>query len=72
MVIEVILFSSLRKYANSGGSVITADVSDEIDIRELLNELEIDIREVRTVKVNGITVNMNKILADGDHISIFP
>ena len=72
MVIEVLLVSSLRKYASSSGNVITADVSDDIDIKELLSELEIDMKEVRKVQVNGVMAKMDKILFDGDRVSIFP
>ena len=72
VVIEVLLVSSLRKYASSFGNVITADVSDDIDIKELLSELEINSKEVRKVQVNGITANWDKILFDGDRVSIFP
>lgn len=66
------LFASLRKYADSIGHVITADVSDEIDIEELLTELEIDTKEVKTVTLNGNVVSMKERLSDGDRISISP
>jgi len=73
VVIEVRLIDSLRKYAppNSAGVVIV-DVPDQITVAGLLQELEIDLSEVKTVIVNGQVQSMDYRLNDGDHLRVLP
>lgn len=74
MVIEVLLFASLRHYRpmDSGTGTITVDVPDRISLGELLEELKINAAEVKTILVNGEDSSKERILADGDRVELFP
>ncbi|VBB08720.1 mut7-c ubiquitin [Lucifera butyrica] len=73
MVLEVHLYSDLRRYApTSSTGMLAVDVPDGIVVEELLNELEINYTEIKTIVVNGSTSDLQQVLEDGDHISLFP
>lgn len=74
LVIEVLLFASLRHYrpTDSGTGTITVDVPDCISLGELLEEMEIDAAEVKTIMVNGEDSTKDRILTDGDRVELFP
>lgn len=76
MVIEVRLYASLTRYRPSAyeteKSLVTVDVPDDISVGDLLEELEMDIAEVKYVTINGAHSDMKHILADGDRVSLYP
>lgn len=74
LVIEVLLFASLRHYrpTDSGTGTITVDVPDSISLGELLEEMEINAAEVRTILVNGEDSKVERVLVDGDRVELFP
>lgn len=73
MVIEVRLYDVLRRYAPSSSSgIITVDVEDNIDVKALLNEMEVNLQEIGTVLVNGVNTGVQEILSDGDRVGLWP
>ena len=78
MVIEVRLYASLRRYRPTDydnpadNCYVAVDVPDSISIGELLDEMEMDSGEVKSVIVNGAASDLNRILADGDRVSLYP
>jgi len=78
LVIEVRLYASLRQYrpstANSisDNSYVTVDVPDGISLGELLDELEMDVDEVKRVLVNGMNSDFERVLSDGDLVAMYP
>lgn len=74
MVIEVRLFASLRRHEPtvSDTGMMAVDVTEGISLGELLDELEINQSEIRTMRVNGINSDMAQVLADGDRVDLFP
>lgn len=72
MVIEVRLHEKLRKYApTSSSGTLTVDVPDELTVRELVQELEIEIHQINEVKVNNKHGHGNHKLVDGDCIDLY-
>jgi sulfur carrier protein ThiS len=41
-------------------------------VLDLVTRLGIDPEEVKIVFVNGLTVDLDRVLADGDRVGIFP
>jgi hypothetical protein len=74
LVIEVRLYASLRSYRPSAseGNVVTVDVPDGISLGELLDEMELDSSEVKVMIVNGIDCDFERVLFDGDRVSLYP
>lgn len=74
LVIEVRLYASLRHYrpSASDNSMVTVDVPDGISLGDLLDEMEMDVDEVKIMTVNGIDSDLNRILFDGDRIALYP
>lgn len=74
LVIEVRLFASLRRYGPtvSDTGMMAVDVAEGISLGELLDELEINPTEIKTMKVNGLISGMDQLLADGDRVDLFP
>jgi len=74
LVIEVRLYASLRRHgpAVSDTGMLAVDVAEGISLGELIDELEINQREIRTMKVNGTISDIAQVLADGDRVDLFP
>lgn len=72
MVIELQLYDSLRQYIPSSSSgFLTVDVNDNITIGELLSELEVNEFEIGVIMVNEMKSQINRLLYDGDRVSLF-
>lgn len=72
MVIEVRLHEKLKKYApTSSSGTLTVDVPDEITVRELFEELEIEMQEVFEIKINNKHSYGHHKLTDGDCIDLY-
>lgn len=74
MVIEVRLYASLRQYrpSTSDKGIITVDVPDGISLGELLDEMEMDGGQVKQATVNGVDSDFERVLFDGDRVSLYP
>jgi len=72
MVIEVRLHEKLKKYApTSRSGTLTVDVPDDITVRELFQDLEIEMQEVAEIKINNKHSYGNHKLDDGDCIDLY-
>lgn len=69
MKIEVRLFATFRngRFKNK-----TMEFSSDITPREILEKLEIEIKDVAILLVNGIHNKVDITLSDGDSVSLFP
>jgi len=74
LVIEVRLYASLKGYRPSAseGNVVTVDVPDGISLGELMEEMELNPVEVKSVVVNGVDSNFEQVLFDGDRVALYP
>jgi len=74
LVIEVRLNASLRHYRplGSDSGLVAVDVHDSITLGELLEEMEINVDEIKIMTVNGADTGCEKILFDGDRVELFP
>ncbi|MDR3565508.1 MAG: MoaD/ThiS family protein [Negativicutes bacterium] len=73
-MIEVRLCASLRHYrpSTSDMGIVTVDVPDGISLGELLDEMEMDAREIKQATVNGVDSDFERVLFDGDRVAFFP
>ena len=72
MKVELNLFASLRKYRPPGNDKEIIDISQNINIAQLLKDKEIPLEEAIVLLVNGVRVDYNHVLQEGDKISAFP
>ena len=77
MEIEVKLFAFLRRYLpkESNGSTCKIQLNEPMSITDVLRELEIPDEVTRTTiifTVNGAQAQRNRILSDGDSLSVVP
>lgn len=71
--IELRLFGHLRDYLPEPGNPgVWITVPDGFTLEELIQHLKIPRTDPKIVLVNGIHAEMEKVLADGDRVSIFP
>lgn len=52
--------------------MVAVDVPDGISLDELLAELEINTSEIHLAAVNGDDSSLDRVLADGDRVELFP
>jgi len=72
MKVEVHLHATLRlENKESGGQIITVDLPEGSSIKNLLEQLAIDIDPVHMLFVlNGRTSGLDQILKDGDVLNL--
>ena len=72
MKVEVHLHATLRlENEESGGQIITVDLPEGSSIKNLLEQLAIDIDPVHMLFVlNGRTSGLDQILKDGDVLNL--
>ena len=72
MLVEVHLHATLRlENKESGGQIITVDLPENSSIKNLLEQLTIDVDPVHMLFVlNGRTSGLDQILKDGDVLNI--
>lgn len=72
MKVEVHLHATLRlENKESGGQIITVDLPESSSIKNLLEQLAIDIDPVHMLFVlNGRTSELDQILKDGDVLNL--
>ncbi len=69
MKIEIRLFATLRE---GRGKVLKLDVKEDATVREIIKRLEIEQDNIALLLVNGKDGKFDKILNDGDVLSLFP
>lgn len=69
MKIEMRLFATLRE---GRGKVILMEVPEESAVSVLIESLEIPYQEIAILLVNGRDASLERILNDGDAVSVFP
>lgn len=69
MEIKVRLFATLRE---GRGKEIYVDLSDSIDTNEIISKLDIPLKEVSILLINGLDGKLDRKLQVGDIVSIFP
>jgi molybdopterin converting factor small subunit len=73
--VEARLYATLRKYHPEGkaGEALGYELAEGTTVQKLLeNELGVPPGEVKIVFVNGVSQDLNHVLADGDRVGIFP
>lgn len=72
MKVDVHLHATLRlENKESGGQIITVDLPENSSIKNLLEQLTIDVDPVHMLFVlNGRTSGLDQILKDGDVLNI--
>ncbi len=71
MNVTVRLFGSLRDYSDGDG-LLTLDMSEGSNVRDLLGSLELPEGEIKIIMVNGRRVSSYAVIRDGDRVGIFP
>jgi len=69
-VVDIKLYATLAAHAPPGAEAYT--VADGIRVRELAQDLGIDLTLVKLVFINGIKKDLDARLQDGDRVGIFP
>ncbi len=73
MKIKVKVFATLRKYAPDASSgEQELELTEAATVGQVLDELKIPQEEVAFVFVNSVQQKMDKPLAQGDELGIFP
>ncbi len=73
MVIEVRFFASLRRYTPDVPSgIISVDVPDSLSVEELLQQMEVNSSDVKSLLLNGKESTLGYHLSDGDRLELFP
>jgi molybdopterin synthase sulfur carrier subunit len=74
LLIEVRLFATLRRHAPSGSEagVFSVRIPAGSTITDLLKTINVDPAEVHLFMVNGVSVNRERILSEGDRVGLFP
>ncbi len=74
MQIGLKLFASLRKYLpeSSGHAAYNMEIDGNTRVQDILLKLEIPDETPKIILVNGTPVKKEKLLNDGDILSIFP
>lgn len=74
MLLEVRAFAGLHRYiaGPAAGESFSLEVRDGCNGYELLQVLNVPLKEVFTFMVNGRRRDLAQSLADGDRIGIFP
>lgn len=69
MDIKIRLFATLR---DGRGKELMLKLDEKPNVEMVLKELEIDERDVAILLINGRDGAMDRILAEGDVVSLFP
>ncbi len=72
MRIHVKVFAGLRDHAPGGKSPFDLDLPDGSRVADVLGRLEIPPDKPKIVLVNGRHTDLERVLADGDELSLFP
>lgn len=67
--IEIRYFATLRR---NGLKKEVLSFEDGISVSKMLSKVLIDEKDVAILLVNGIKVSFDKVLKDGDIVSLFP
>jgi len=73
--VELKLCASLARYAPEAPGkegTICMEVSEGKTIGEMLEGLNVPLKSVKIVFLNGIHSDMNQILREGDRVGVFP
>ncbi len=71
MQVELKLFASLRKYQSKGDRT-RIDLKETLTVGQLLQKKGVPLEEAPLVLVNGVRVDHDYQLRDGDAVSVFP
>jgi sulfur-carrier protein len=74
MKVKVQLYAILAKYlpTNAHNKTTVLEVAEGISVQEVLNELMIPENMPKILLVNGRNAELDRVLAEGDTVSIFP
>jgi len=72
--VRVRLFATLRGYRPglAMGESIPVSVEQGATVRDLLAHLDVPAGEVKLIFANGLSRDLDHVLADGDDLGIFP
>lgn len=69
MKVTIKLFATLRE---GRGKILEKHYSEAITVRDIVDELKIEDKDIAILLKNGISTKMEIVLSDGDILSIFP
>jgi molybdopterin synthase sulfur carrier subunit len=74
MKVKVQLYAILAKYlpTNTHNKTAVLEVAEGTSVQEVLNELTIPQNMPKILLVNGRNAELDRVLAEGDTVSIFP
>jgi len=73
MRIEVRLYATLRRHAlSSADGVIAIDVPEGSKAADVIASAGVDAGEVHILMVNGVSSTLDRVLAEGDRLGLFP
>jgi molybdopterin converting factor small subunit len=73
MRIEVRLYATLRRHAPSdAGGVLAVDVPEGSNASDVIAQVGAAADEVHIVMVNGVSCPLDRTLAEGDRLGLFP
>ncbi len=74
MHVTVKLFATLTRFKNDAksGKPFEVDLSDNTNVTDLINILQVPVNEIQIVFINNIIQESSSSLKDGDVVGIFP
>ncbi len=72
MQVTVHAVGFLKAHLASGGQLVTAEVEPGTTVEALLSQLDVPIKEVWRVAVNGTVCSLERSLENGDSVTVLP
>ena len=72
MMLDIRLYATLRQYGADKSGAVAVDVPEPLTVEQLLAKLAIPAAEVKIAMVNGVSAELNQVLAAGDRVGLFP
>ncbi|MBN2126146.1 MAG: MoaD/ThiS family protein [Deltaproteobacteria bacterium] len=72
MKVELRLYASLARYMPKQKGSKLLDVREGTTLRGLLEQLDVPLRSVKILFLNGVHAEGNEPLKDGDRVGVFP
>ncbi len=72
MTVELRFFAGLRNYLPEGKTPCTAELPDGSTVADILKTFGVPLEKPRILLVNGRHADMERVLHNGDVLSVFP
>ena len=71
MKLTIKLYANLRKYSKGEGTIVI-ELPEECQVKDVLRHLMIPDKETKIIMVNGVQVQLDSEVHDGDRVAFFP